>query len=718
MITQAPLPDWLDLCRALVGKPPPDSELAAPWCREGDVAGWLSRSAWSLALVAIWRQRISPGPPLTVWIPDFFCNSSLTALRATGARLVFYPLTAGMLPDMEECRRRVDLGPPDLFLLVHYFGRPSLSPHVREFCTTHGAWLIEDAAHVLRPVEGVGQLGDFVIYSPHKHLALPDGAVLVVRPHGVSGLGGVGLESMGPPALWAHQLHGLQRAMGFAGKSERTRSLAWLFKRVLQKIGVRDWRSEGAPYAELADGDTAAPAAVAAPGQSRLSKRLLAGLMTDLGRVARKRQRHELLWDAVMCSGAHFHKDALSPAERSAGRAWTPYLSGYQTDASVAPATYADWQRRGLPVTTWPDLPPEVMERKERHTNAWHLRHTRLYLPVHQSLSTAEIVARWSQAMPDLEPRLRVSWDEVTASQWQEWLAQTGPSNLLQSWAYGQAKSDVSGWHCRHVVFYLDHAPVALVQVLQKRVLGVLLVSRINRGPLFLSASNEIIERCVWADLGRLGSVWRGRVLTVAPELALNGSSLVMMERLGFRQYSPSAWESAWIDLTVELSVLRQKLDGKWRNALKSAEAAGLRLDIGGSDQQVDWMMARYSELMSEKNFSGSPVDLLLAVRKNLPNEHCFVVLRAMEGEEAVAGICLARHGVAATYLLGWNGVRGRKLKANQYLLWQAVVYLKQAGLDCFDLGGVDEERTPGIAAFKLGMNGQRYELLGEYWKW
>jgi lipid II:glycine glycyltransferase (peptidoglycan interpeptide bridge formation enzyme) len=50
--------------------------------------------------------------------------------------------------------------------------------------------------------------------------------------------------------------------------------------------------------------------------------------------------------------------------------------------------------------------------------------------------------------------------------------------------------------------------------------------------------------------------------------------------------------------------------------------------------------------------------------------------------------------------------------------LWQAIVYLKQAGLDCFDLGGVDQELTPGIAAFKLGMNGRRYELLGEYWKW
>ena len=718
MITQAPLPHWLNLCRAMFAQPPPDSELAAPWCREGEVAGWLSRSAWSLALVALWRQRFAPGSQLTVWIPDFFCNSSLTALRATGARLVFYPLTAGMLPDMEECRRRVNSAPPDLFLLVHYFGRPALSPHVREFCTTHGAWLIEDAAHVLRPVEGVGQVGDFVIYSPHKHLAIPDGAVLVVRRNGVSRLGGSALESMGLPPLWAEQLDGLQKTMGFAVRSGRTQALTWLFKRVLQKFGVRDWRSAVVPYAELSGGDTAASAALVEPAQTRFSRRLLTGLIGDLGRVARQRQRHELLWDTLMSDGAIGCREALSPAERPGDRAWTPYLCGYQIDASIAPVTYEDWQRRGLPVTTWPDLPPEVMERKENHANALHLRHTRLYLPVHQSLSISKMVKQWGKKMPEAGLCLRVSWGEVSASQWQEWLAQTVHSNLLQSWAYGQAKSDVSGWHCKRVVFYLDDDPVALVQVLQKRVLGVLLVSRINRGPLFLSLANKIIERCVWGELGRLGSVLRGRILTAAPELALNGSNLVMMESLGFRQFSPRAWESAWIDLTGELAVLRQKLDGKWRNALKFAETAGLKLDLESGDQSVDWMMARYKELMSEKSFNGSPVALLLAVRKHLPGDHYFVVLRAMDGEEAIAGICLARHGVAATYLLGWNGVRGRKLKANQYLLWQAIVYLKRAGLDCFDLGGLDEERTPGIAAFKLGMNGRRYELLGEYWKW
>ena len=92
--------------------------------------------------------------------------------------------------------------------------------------------------------------------------------------------------------------------------------------------------------------------------------------------------------------------------------------------------------------------------------------------------------------------------------------------------------------------------------------------------------------------------------------------------------------------------------------------------------------------------------------------------MRAVVVGQPVAGICLIPHGAAATYLLGWSGSEGRDLKANHYLLWQAIEYLKQRDLRWFDLGGIDEDRTPGIAAFKLGINGERYESVGEFWKW
>lgn len=721
MMTQAPLPAWSKLFGAMMRRPLPEAALAAPWHRDGESAGWLSRSAWSLALIALWRKSRAPAARPTAWLPDFFCNSSLHALRLTGFKLVFYPLTSRMEPDMVACRKLAEVNPPDMFLLVHYFGCPVHPAPASDFCRRYGAWLVEDASHVLRPLDGVGAGGDFVIYSPHKHLPVPDGAVLVVRPNGPGVLGQATITAFGPPLTWAGQLRDLQRQMGPAVKSSQVHACFWLVKRVLQKLGFRGLHRMAAPFSESPDVSEAVAQAVVAPSPSGLARRLLGGLIADLGRIARHRQRHQLLWDALLVDDNAGGGGLPVLAERSENRTWTPYLGGYQADSiSHAEAMYVRWQRRGLPVTTWPDLPPEVMQDRAGHANAWHLRHTRVYLPVHQSLVAREMVKLRGPSSPPLggQPQLRLVWGDASPAQWNEWVLQAGRSSLLQSWAYGEAKLADSGWQVKRGAFYRGDELIAFVQLLQKSVAGILRVSRINRGPLFLKPPGLPDVTAVWTELACLGNGFQGRILAAAPELELSGPNLVLMEGLGFRQFSPVAWESVWIDLRRELSELRKQLDAKWRNALLSGEKNGLRVESGSEDHLFEWMMERYQELMLEKSFTGAPIALLLALRAHLPAESQLLILRAMDGEEAVGGICLVRHGAAATYLLGWNGPAGRRLKANQYLLWNATVSLKQLGLEWFDLGGINEDDTPGIAAFKLGMKGKRYESVGEYVKW
>ena len=444
---------------------------------------------------------------------------------------------------------------------------------------------------------------------------------------------------------------------------------------------------------------------------------MLSGLNLRLGEVALKRQRHQLVWDELLANDTA-SSNHIVPAARSVHREWTPYLAAYTVDKAAASA-FGALQNKGLPVTIWPDMPPEVIALRDQHTTAWRLRHSRIYLPVHQSLSLGALLKQYRQPeykQSDALP-LRVVWDDFTEGQWQAWQAQAGCSNLLQSWPYGETKG-VEGWRVKRAVFYVNNEPIALVQVLQKHIAKVLTVSRINRGPVFLRSLTLEEQRAVWANLAPLGNLWCGRLLAVAPELKLSGSSLIMMADMGFRQFSPHTWESTWLDIGLELDTLRKRMDGKWRNMLTFSEKKGLQLEIGSDDQHFDWIMYRYEELMQEKDFSGPPISFLRAMRKHLRDEAQLLVLRAMYEGEAVAGICLARHGVAATYLIGWNGSQGRNLKANQYLLWQAIMHLKQSGLRWFDLGGISEENNPGITTFKLGLNGERYGLAGEYWTW
>jgi hypothetical protein len=719
VITQAPLPEWSGLLRSLLRRRPSDLELTAAWSGEREISGVLSRSSWSFALIAEWRRRQASAAPVRVWLPDYICNWSLAPLRATGAQLAFYPISAAMTPDLAVCREMALVAPPDIFVLVHYFGKPAESAPVRDFCARQGAWLVEDAAHVLRPVPGVGTSGDFVLYSPHKHLAIPDGAVLVVRGEGPSRIPVYDDEFIASAETWPSQLKEVARRSGVGGLATHARTLGWLTKRLLQRLG---FRRRPASMVEFRESPTSAPddfASLGAPYASALGRRLLAESIRGLGRVTGERQRHQLVWDALLLDEASTLADGLRASVRPSALEWTPYLAAYQGTEASAESAFHQWRERGLHVTSWPDLPPEVKADQERHRHAWHLRHQAVYLPLHQSLSVRAIAkaahGRSTEA-PSSAP-VSLEWDAATREEWNAWLIHAGQSSLQQSWAYGDAKVLEGGWHLRRGVFRRGSQPIAIVQALSKRVaLGTL--TRINRGPLMLTSISVAERDAIWRELARLGRWSRGRVLSVAPELELSGSSLLLMEAAGFRQFSRARWRSMWVDLEPDLESIRKRLSGKWRNMLSFAERSGMQAEVGCGEEHFAWMLERYEQLMDEKGFQGPPVGFLKALWEQSMNEKSLMIIRARHEDEIVAGICVARHGASATYLLGWNGAAGRAMKANQFLLWNAVTQLKALGMSWFDLGGLDEEGTPGISAFKAGMNGTRYESAGEYWRW
>ena len=390
MLSQAPLPSWSSLFQAFCQRPPHLDELSAPWCREGEVAGWFSRSAWSLVRVALWRQQETQSNDIIVWIPDYFCNSSLMPLRAFNVKLVFYPVNQKLEPDYKACRNLAENNPPDLFILVHYFGCPTPAAPAKDFCIKHNAWLLEDAAHVLQPVSGVGKYGDFIMYSPHKLLAVPDGAVLVIRSGGPGLFDKEKLQDFGPNIAWAKDLSAHESLNRIPVSTSIRFNTEWLFKRIIQKtgIGVKHKVNE---FFEIDTGESEA-SRISKPELSPLARRLLGTLIGSLTEVVRWRQRHQLLWDHLLIKESDW-EGQLSSAIRPEHRKWTPYLAAFSAkDENAAQKIYESLGKQGLPVTTWPDLAPEVLADREIHKNAWRLRHSRFYLPQHQSLRSKDIL--------------------------------------------------------------------------------------------------------------------------------------------------------------------------------------------------------------------------------------------------------------------------------------------------------------------------------------
>lgn len=716
MLTHSPLPSWSSLFSAVVDEPSTESALSEPWKRTGETAGWLSRSAWSLALIAQWRQALCGKTPIRVWVPDYFCNASLIPLRGTGVKLVFYRVDADRNPDLDSCRELAVSDPPDVFVLVHYFGRPANTAPSRDFCVRNGCWLVEDAAQVLRPVTGVGDYGDFVLYSPHKHLPLPDGAVLIARSGGAAKLGKGDLAALGAPKSWAAQLQALDSQLRIKRKLGTVSELAWLSKRFIQKLGGGGRRQPHSPYEEKFATPVISLFPLSAPPQTDLSRRLLSASVNDLDAVAQERDRNQKLWDALLLTEGD-SRPVIGDA-RPAASMWTPYLSAFRAEGSNAALVFRDWQENGLPVSTWPDIPPEVAGDIAIHRVAWSLRHERVYLPVHQTLGDApfEAVRRFS-------PRARAQVaalterDSVSREEWEGWVGSAQRSNLLQSWAYGEAKRRTSGWRVTRRAFESEGRTVAIVQILQRSFAGFRL-TRINRGPLFLGGASEADRNYVWRAVANFGNLRTGKILSISPGLELSGSTLLLMKDLGFRRRGPGSYQSAWLDLGTSEAELRQRLDAKWRNKLKLSEGEGLDVKVDETKEGFDWMMSRYAELKAERGFAGPAVALIESLRNNSGEGSGAIVFQALSQGEPCAGLCVFTHGRDATYLLGWNGEEGRRRRANQLLLWSAIRELRRRGVAALDLGGFSERDTPGVRTFKLGLNGARYELVGEQVKW
>lgn len=697
-----PTPSPGDLLKTLFGSKVHDGKTAAaPWIRRGDAVHWLVRSAWSLQAIADWHHSFHPERPVRCWVPDLFCSQSLAGLRGGEKELLFYPVDDELRPDWEACRRMAKAGPPDVFVLVHYFGIPSDTTVAGDFCGKQRAVLVEDCAHVLLPSKAVGATGDFVLFSPHKHLAIPDGALLLARPKVMLKLGGLveEFEASFDPVL---------KSLSACAPSP----WHWLIRRLLVRFlpdRFSSGRLESPPLFGLAPSGIAGCA-----GQSQLSRRLLAREMTQM--EARGWQR--FVNASALAKTIDSGEVKLIGPEMNAG---FPYLLGLRfATAEAAEKHRLQIRRSGCPVITWPDLPAEIEVDLERHSVAIQTRKRTIFLPVHQDLPVQRFIRRMGRAdvlnCPELGAA-RINWD-LPETEWRDCFLTSPCSHLVQSSVYAVARAENSKWSPRYGSVEINGDRCAVFSVLERKSAGGLITAaRMNRGPIWISQNLDPAIRLAAIRAIAHHYRWqRGSILSSALNLEMDTDSVVGLMRLGLQRRPARPWSSVWWDLDEDEEKLLSQLDGKWRNQLRAAERNQVSIEAGESDIAFEWMLERHAELMQERGFSGPAPALVRRLRVGCETEgHGFYTLRASEAGEVVAVIAIVRHGTSATYLLGWNGPVGRKVNANNMLLWNAALFLKRQGCQWFDLGGTDPWRTRGITEFKRGTKGREYRLVGEY---
>lgn len=705
----APLPSWLDLWKAIYTATIPDKELCAPWVRSDELAFLFSRSSWSLVAIAKLRQQILKKKNIHIWVPDYFCNAALIPLREMGVSLVFYPITEQKSPDISFCKNLADQHSIDIFILVHYFGQPNSDQLITSFCNAQNAWLIEDATHVLKPIEGIGETGDFVIYSPHKHLPIFDGAVLLI-----SKSGSARLTSNSQSIEMFHKIR--NDLITLPGKSHKPEML-WLLKRFCQLLGLRG-RSKMPSF----DFESTLPnEQLPHPRMSPLAKRLLSSLIKKIDLIAASRQSNSQTWIDI------FSKVKLFLNVKADLATVTPYMASFSvTNTSDAKVLFDRLQQIGLSVMTWPDLPAEVITNKAIHHTALAFRNICFYLPVHQSLSQNQILECGKKILDLSTDSWKIRY--LLFEDWEKYWSSCSHVNIIQSWQYGEAREKIGPWKARrYLILDQKENPIALAQILFITLPLVGGIARLNRGPILLVDSNLEDEEAlklrsieVLLREARRQSWW---IFQLAPEMTFNESYLGL-KALGLKQLKNQPWTSGRIFLLPDENSLLMDLEGKWRNQLRKGQKLGVTVTHSECNaNSLTSLMEFYTDLQNNRKFTGLSKKLIHALAMQRGTKWQFNIFFAHEQFDTnhnnpLGVLVTIRSGDTVIYLIGSTSFKGRQMQANSVLLWQAILQAKEAGASWFDIGGLNDLTPKGVAEYKRGLNSQPYKLIGEWRKW
>jgi len=309
---------------------------------------------------------------------------------------------------------------------------------------------------------------------------------------------------------------------------------------------------------------------------------------------------------------------------------------------------------------------------------------------------------------------------EASPGEFREWdrlLRQAGRSSLEQSWQYGDAAAALHGIDVSRRIIHRGDMPVALVQGFRTRDLKLGSINRILRGPVWLQDLSQEHRLETYRLIRR---DFRKRITDLLfwlPELPDTPESMSLMRALGMRRMV-TGYSTVWLDIRPDGDSLLGGLHGKWRNGLRAAEKAGVRVRPADRDKAFEKSMVAYDQFRRNRKFIGPPADLIRNIHsapRSSDKAGNVRVWEAIQDNEPVAGIAVVRHGASATYLAGWTDSEGRHQNAHNLLLWRAITKLREAGTDWLDLGGVDTDSAPGIARFKLGLGGELLTTTGTY---
>jgi perosamine synthetase len=118
-----------------------------------------------------------------VLAPDYHHGNEISAMKAAGVKIRYYPVQKNLDGDLDAIARLCDADPkPRALYVTHFIGWPQPMDAVRRFCSDRRLILIEDCALSFMSElnkKPLGSFGEYSVFCLYKSLPLPNGGALV-----------------------------------------------------------------------------------------------------------------------------------------------------------------------------------------------------------------------------------------------------------------------------------------------------------------------------------------------------------------------------------------------------------------------------------------------------------------------------------------------------------------------------------------------------------
>ncbi len=323
-------------------------------------------------------------------------------------------------------------------------------------------------------------------------------------------------------------------------------------------------------------------------------------------------------------------------------------------------------------------------------------------------------MSRATESKPLPDPVWQVEVDRATPAEWSAMLDFFDDANLYQTWSYGAirwARKNLS-----HLVLKRNGEVVGMAQLRIIRPTKLKFgMAYLRWGPLCDRRGSELDAEATLRMAHALQEEYvrkRGLLLQILPN-AFVGSPRAALFQSAFSSFtqeprtSANLYRTFVLDLAPPIEELRQKLDAKWRNKLNQSEKKGLKIVAGNGTDEYRTFCRMYDQMRKRKTFDTTvDVEEFGRLQQDLPETQRMRILICEQAGIPVAGVVASAMGDSAIYLLGATSDDGLNAKGAYLLQWTLIQWLKENGIQWYDLGGIDPEGNPGVYTFKKGLSG------------